>query len=933
MLISVYLKFITVDGDDGTNAGAIIELLPSPPTATTDSATAIAATSATLNGVVNDNSYLTTVKFLYGTSPTLAGATAKPATTGAVINPGSGNTPVALAATGLTGSTTYYYAVSATNTGGTTQGAIFSFGTPPSVSYNSPKSYSAAEPISPLSPTSSQVPAPAYGSPAVIGSGFSTPFGVAADVSGNIYVADYGNQAIKEIPAGGGAPVTLLTGFTTGIGIAVDVAGNLYVADASNTTVNKYLAGTTTPIAIGTGFSSPYGIAVDAKGNVYVADYGNNAVDKIPAGGGTPVSIGSGFATPTGVAVDAAGNVYVADYGNHLVKEIQINGGTTISIGSGFTGPVGVGVDPVGNVFVADYGNSAVVELPAGGGSPIAMGSGYTSPTGVAVDGFGKLVVANYLANNIKRLTPVGGYYLSIALPAGLAFNSTTGIISGTPTTVTPAANYNITAYNTAGGTTATVNIGVLANANLKKITESDATLSPAFSTNITSYTSSVPHSVSSVMVTPVTSDPAATVTVNGVAVASGTPSGAIPLTAGPNTITTIVTAQDGATTKTFTVVVSRAPSTNDNLTNLTINAGTLTPAFASGTTSYTVAAGNVSTVKITPTATDPTAQITVNGTVVASGSASGPITLSPGTNTISIVVTAQDGTTKQTYTVVVGQGSNDAYLSNLTVQTATLSPAFAFKTFEYTANVPNSTTSVTVTPSVIETGATVTVNGNAVASKTPSGSIPLALGSNPITVTVTAPDGVSTQTYNITITRPLSSNDNLSNLTINTGTLMPAFASGTTSYSVSAGNAASVKLTPTLADPTATVTVNGVAVVSGSASGAITLNPGANTINVVVTAQDGETMQTYTVVVGQGSSDAYLSNMTVQTATLSPGFAFKTFAYTSSVPNSTSSVTVTPTLLDVTASSLTVNGTPVATKTASGPIALAAGSNNISVV
>ena len=83
----------------------------------------------------------------------------------------------------------------------------------------------------------------------------------------------------------------------------------------------------------------------------------------------------------------------------------------------------------------------------------------------------------------------------------------------------------------------------------------------------------------------------------------------------------------------------------------------------------------------------------------------------------------------------------------------------------------------------------------------------------------------------------------------LSAGTLSPAFTSGTTSYSaniVSNGN--TITVMPTVADTTATVTVNGVTVASGSASGPITLNTGGNVITVVVTAQDGVTTKTYTV-------------------------------------------------------------------------------------
>jgi len=94
-------------------------------------------------------------------------------------------------------------------------------------------------------------------------------------------------------------------------------------------------------------------------------------------------------------------------------------------------------------------------------------------------------------------------------------------------------------------------------------------------------------------------------------------------------------------------------PSNDATLSGLSLSVGTLSPAFASGTTSYT-ATVTTSSITVTPTATQADATITVNGTAVPSGFASGSIALSPGTNTITIVVTAPNEITTQTYTVTV---------------------------------------------------------------------------------------------------------------------------------------------------------------------------------------------------------------------------------------------------------------------------------------
>ncbi|MEI6607484.1 MAG: cadherin-like beta sandwich domain-containing protein, partial [Verrucomicrobiota bacterium] len=95
--------------------------------------------------------------------------------------------------------------------------------------------------------------------------------------------------------------------------------------------------------------------------------------------------------------------------------------------------------------------------------------------------------------------------------------------------------------------------------------------------------------------------------------------------------------------------------SNNDNLSNLALSSGTLSPAFASGTLAYSTGVSNASaSLTVTPTAAQANAIIMVNGTSVASGSASSPVSLSVGTNTITVLVTAQDGTTSQFYTITV---------------------------------------------------------------------------------------------------------------------------------------------------------------------------------------------------------------------------------------------------------------------------------------
>ena len=192
------------------------------------------------------------------------------------------------------------------------------------------------------------------------------------------------------------------------------------------------------------------------------------------------------------------------------------------------------------------------------------------------------------------------------------------------------------------------------------------------------------------------------------------------------------------------------------SLSGLTLSMGTLSPAFVTGTTSYTASVPNDATsIKITPVVTDLTYNIKVNGTPDTSGAASASIPLVVGNNPITVLVTAQDGTTTLTYTVSVTRSSAVSTLAALDLSTGSLNPSFSPGTLAYTSNVSNAATAIAVTPAVTHSAATVKVNGVSVASGSASAAIPLVVGSNPITVQVTAQDASFTTSYTITVTRP----------------------------------------------------------------------------------------------------------------------------------------------------------------------------------
>ncbi len=208
--------------------------------------------------------------------------------------------------------------------------------------------------------------------------------------------------------------------------------------------------------------------------------------------------------------------------------------------------------------------------------------------------------------------------------------------------------------------------------------TFSGLALSPSFAAATTAYTASGLYAVTHVKLILSTNHPQATVEVGLqgktlTAVTSGE-SGPIALSVGANVITVKVTAQDPDFTKTYTVTVTRGqPSTNAALSGLTatqadsasgpFSALTLNPSFAAATTAYTASVPNsITYLKLRPTASDSTATVEVGKgsslAAVTSGQPSGPISLSFGENAITVKVTAENGSTTNTYTVTVMRAS-----------------------------------------------------------------------------------------------------------------------------------------------------------------------------------------------------------------------------------------------------------------------------------
>ena len=395
---------------------------------------------------------------------------------------------------------------------------------------------------------------------------------------------------------------------------------------------------------------------------------------------------------------------------------------------------------------------------------------------------------------------------------------------------------------------TVTVTRATSSDASLSALTLSGVTLSPVFASGTLSYTANVANNVTSTTIGASTNSGAAIVPVADL--------GLKLLSVGANTFTVHVTAEDGITKKDYTVTVTRAKSSDATLRALTLSGVRLSPAFASGTLTYTAnVANDVTSTTVGATKND--------GTATVSAGDLGSKSLSVGKNIITVNVTAEDGSTKKKYTVEVTRAaSSDATLSDLSLSGVTLSPTFDEDTLTYVSSVTNDVKSTIVAAATNDETATISADH--------LGSKPLSVGKNIITVTVTAEDGSTKKEYTVEVTRAASSDATLSDLSLSGVTLSPTFTSGTLAYTANVAN--DVKSTTVSA-----ATNVGTATISADDLGSKSLSVGKNTLTVNVTAEDGITKKEYTVTVtrvaeeiisggGSGGSGAGLPTPTLPT-------------------------------------------------------------------
>lgn len=323
------------------------------------------------------------------------------------------------------------------------------------------------------------------------------PASIVRDAAGNLYVADFNNNVIRKIAAGTGVMTTFagkgIAGYSGDngpatsaylnepTGLAFDSAGNLFIADRGNNVIRE-IAATTHIIStvVGTGtyghsgdggpatnaaLANPWNLAIDNNNNLYISDSDNNVIRKVSVstkiittvagslslgytGDGGPATAAQ-LNYPRGITLDGSGNLLIADFRNNVIRKVTAATGLISTVAGngygagtgdgGYSGdggpatsarlyyPADVKVDSAGNLFIADFQNNRVRKVAAGTGIiTTAVGTGNREcvgfggdggaatsaaicyPMGLLFDTSGNLYVADTDGNRVRKVTVSG---------------------------------------------------------------------------------------------------------------------------------------------------------------------------------------------------------------------------------------------------------------------------------------------------------------------------------------------------------------------------------------------------------------------------------------------------------------------------------------------------------------------------------------------
>ena len=358
-----------------------------------------------------------------------------------------------------------------------------------------------------------------------------------------------------------------------------------------------------------------------------------------------------------------------------------------------------------------------------------------------------------------------------------------------------------------------------------------------------------------------------------------------LPSGVGSGTITVTVTAPDGLTKLPYTITFNKVHGKNAYLLNLESDKGKMNPTFIKTTRDYIISVDNeVNEVNLTMYTEKRSSNVSINGNLPVSATDMRPYTytvsdLIVGDTPVTLLVTAEDGTTALTYNVIIRKAqpssSGDATLQTLTVddhpyvsEGVYTTTTFAKDTTDYSIGqiaYKIDKLKVDFTTTQGESSTSMLVNGRSVAKDSDGYvSIPVEDNNNGIiTVVVIAPNGSSSKTYNIHYRKKASSDAKLSNLVVSDGTLSPAFNSSTLGYEVELPEGVNNEtITVTLSDPNAKLVVGGQEKNSPYVHAITGLGAGTHRASFLVTAENGTSL-TYYIDIKVGSGDEKITSVT----------------------------------------------------------------------
>ena len=259
-----------------------------------------------------------------------------------------------------------------------------------------------------------------------------SPRNLAIDSGGNLYISDFEGQQVYRLGADGNL-VSIVSGLSYPTALAVDRSGALYIADSGNHVVRKFAGGTLTTVAVA---SMATGLAIDASGALYIADSAAGQILKIP-----PAGLSSSIrADARDLAFGADGSLYAS--GGALVTRVLpglarvVAGGGNAAFGDfGYAGdarlnsPAGVASDALGNVYIADRGNNRVRKVDTNGIITTVAGTGgrgntgdngsatlarLNGPSSVSLDAAGNVLISDTGSHRVRKFAP-GGIILPVA--------------------------------------------------------------------------------------------------------------------------------------------------------------------------------------------------------------------------------------------------------------------------------------------------------------------------------------------------------------------------------------------------------------------------------------------------------------------------------------------------------------------------------------